>query len=90
MCREVWSSGPSAAALAARAAWKQLTLSEALTWTQSSSDIEIRLLLPAGGTQAQVLYNDSSVTVPDTVNLNEHSMAPNPGTDAGRARIARI
>jgi hypothetical protein len=47
-CREVWSSGPSAATLAARNSWKQLSLSEALSWTQSSSDIEMRLLLPAG------------------------------------------
>lgn len=46
--REVWNSGPSAAALAARSAWKQLSLNEALSWTQSSSDVEMKLLLPAG------------------------------------------
>ena len=47
-CREVWSSGPSSAALAARAVWKQLSLAESVSWTQSSSDLELRLLLPAG------------------------------------------
>lgn len=52
--REVWSSGPSADAVAARKAWKALELRECLSWTQSGADMEVKLLLPAGACDADV------------------------------------
>ncbi|KAF8059443.1 hypothetical protein HT031_005248 [Scenedesmus sp. PABB004] len=45
--REVWSSGPSPAAAAARCAWRRHDLGRLLTWSQSAADLDVRLLLPA-------------------------------------------
>lgn len=50
LSRIAWSSGPSPAVAAARSAWKQYSLNDLLSWTQSSTDLYVRLLLPAGGT----------------------------------------
>eukprot|EP00879_Flechtneria_rotunda_P012144 GHRR01012684.1.p1 GENE.GHRR01012684.1~~GHRR01012684.1.p1 ORF type:complete len:1253 (+),score=503.45 GHRR01012684.1:202-3960(+) len=55
--RVVWSSGPSAAEVAARETWKHLSLTELLSWTQSSMDLDVRLLLPAGTRKQDVVVS---------------------------------
>ena len=49
--RTVWDSRPKPAVAAARAAWKAVPLRERVSWSQTSTDVTVTLLLPPSGTR---------------------------------------
>ena len=47
--RVVWDNAPDARTQAARRAWQAVPLAQKVSWTQTSTDVDVTLVLPAGG-----------------------------------------
>ena len=53
--RVVWDSGPKPEVRAARSAWKALALSECVSWSQTSDEVNAWIKIPKGGGYTDVI-----------------------------------